>query len=246
VSEIRESSDEPGEQAGRRALRPLGHVLTRLRPPPDHLVVGVDDVQHAADVELANARAARADAVWLVRQAAALCVVAVQTHDLGTRALAAAARHSADATVDELTGALRRNGGFVALAGEIDRSRRDGASLVLGFLDVDGLKAVNDTDGHAAGDALLVAVVDALRASLRSYDVVVRYGGDEFLFSLSGADEEAAAQRLKTMRTLLGHRMSGRSVSAGFATLRPDDDLDALIRRADLDLYTRRSAERGR
>jgi diguanylate cyclase (GGDEF)-like protein len=157
------------------------------------------------------------------------------------RSLRQAARARADARVDELTGALRRSAGFSALASEIDRARRDQTSLVVGFLDVDGLKSVNDNFGHHAGDSLLIAVLGALRASLRSYDVIVRFGGDEFVYSLAGADLEAADARFRTMRTLLEHAAPGRTVSAGFAELCDGDDLDALVRRADVDLYARRS-----
>jgi predicted signal transduction protein with EAL and GGDEF domain len=93
----------------------------------------------------------------------------------------AAARERALADYDELSGALRRGAGLLALQHEIDRCPSTGEPLVLGFLDVDGLKSVNDTQGHAAGDSLLRHVVGSLRASLRSYDIVVRFGGGRVL-----------------------------------------------------------------
>ena len=65
------------------------------------------------------------------------------------------------------------------MARELGRARRTGATLAVAFGDVDGLKRINDTQGHLAGDALLRLVGETLRANLRPYDVIVRYGGDE-------------------------------------------------------------------
>lgn len=213
-------------------------------PTPAERVIGLADVRRGAQIDLAAAVAIRKEAVKVFREAAALCAVAVASNARAARTLRQAARARADARVDELTGALRRSSGYAALAAEIDRARRDAAPFVIGFLDVDGLKVVNDSFGHAAGDELLTSVLAALRASLRSYDVIVRYGGDEFVYSLAGADLEAATSRFHTMRTLLEHAAPGRTVSAGFAELASDDDLDSLIRRADADLYVRRAAAR--
>ena len=85
------------------------------------------------------------------------------------------------AHLDSLTGALSRNLGRVTLQHEIERSRRSGEPWALAFIDVDGLKELNDREGHAAGDVLLQTVVLALKDELRSYDPIVRLGGDEFL-----------------------------------------------------------------
>jgi len=145
------------------------------------------------------------------------------------------------AGTDELTGALRRRAGFLALQHEIDRCRREDLSLIVAFVDVDAMKKVNDTRGHQAGDELLRDVVKHLQASLRSYDVLMRFGGDEFLYSLAGAELNEAADRFDKMSASLG-RARGDSVSAGFAQLGPGDTLYALIGRADADLYERRKA----
>ena len=204
-----------------------------------------DTLRRAQQIDLTAARNARTDAVWLLRQATALCLAAAESYQAAVATLQRAARAADDAALDDLTGAYRRHPGFTALGHEVERARRERTALVVGFLDVDGLKRVNDNRGHDAGDALLTAVVTSLRASLRSYDVVVRYGGDEFVFSIGDADLAAAEKRLRTMRVLLGERMPGHSVSAGFAELREDDDLLSLVRRADDDLYARRAAVRG-
>jgi len=146
------------------------------------------------------------------------------------------------AGTDELTGALRRRAGFLALQHEIDRCRREDSNLIVAFVDVDAMKKVNDTRGHQAGDELLRDVVKHLQASLRSYDVLMRFGGDEFLYSFAGAELNEAADRFDKMRASLG-RARGDSVSAGFAQLGPGDTLYALIGRADADLYERRKAK---
>src|SRR5438132_6245992 len=86
------------------------------------------------------------------------------------------------AATDDLTGALRRGTGLAMLQRELDRARRvRGRGTIVAFIDVDGLKRLNDTDGHSAGDQLLRDVVAAIRERVRSYDLVIRYGGDEFV-----------------------------------------------------------------
>src|SRR6202011_6011047 len=83
------------------------------------------------------------------------------------------------AETDALTGTRTRAAGLAELDHEIDRARRTTSPLVVAYVDVVGLKAVNDTRGHAAGDELLQHVVRAIRGHLRSYDSIVRLGGDE-------------------------------------------------------------------
>jgi diguanylate cyclase (GGDEF)-like protein len=141
---------------------------------------------------------------------------------------------------DDVTGALERRPGLAALERELERCRRGDGRMVVGFIDVDGLKAVNDTQGHRAGDRLLHEVAAALKASLRPYDVVVRYGGDEFVYSLAGVTPEAAHGRFKHMATALSRATGGATVSVGLAEVRPHDTLSTVIARADADLYARR------
>ncbi len=156
-----------------------------------------------------------------------------------------AARDRAQAGVDVLTGALGRGRGLVDLQREIDRARRSDGRLVLAFVDVDGLKAINDVQGHAAGDQLLRDVALALRTELRSYDLVVRYGGDEFFCTLSGSDIEGARRRFDEVARDLTERSPEASVSVGLAALADPDTLDELIGRADAALYAgRRGAPR--
>jgi diguanylate cyclase (GGDEF)-like protein len=142
-----------------------------------------------------------------------------------------------DAQVDQLTGAFGRKLGLVMLARDIDRARRDGVDFVLAYVDVDGLKSVNDARGHAAGDALLHDVVAAIGRHLRSYDGIARVGGDEFLCSLAGCTPEIARRRFHTVREMLRQFHPAASFSVGFAALGPNDTLEELQQRADKDLY---------
>lgn len=151
-------------------------------------------------------------------------------------------RLSGQVTVDELTGALRRGAGLAALQREMDRTRRlPGKGLVVVFADVDGLKAVNDRDGHAAGDERLRETVAAMRERLRSYDLLVRYGGDEFLCVLT---DTGIAEAERTAASLREHveRRTGGTISVGLAELTTGDSVDALVERADASLYAGRRA----
>jgi diguanylate cyclase (GGDEF)-like protein len=146
------------------------------------------------------------------------------------------------AHVDELTGAYRRGSGFLELEREMLRVARDRTPLTVAFVDVDHLKRVNDSRGHAAGDVLLQQVADVLRAKLRPYDVVIRYGGDEFVAVLSGLGAEAAAARLASINTVLRAMSSDASMSVGLAEMRPGESAAELVRRADEALYRSRDA----
>jgi len=150
-------------------------------------------------------------------------------------------------TRDELTGVLNRQAGFAALGRDLDRCRRAGERFVLGYLDVDGLKEVNRAEGPRGGDELLRKVTAALTATLRSYDVIMRLGGDEFLFSLPGADMATADLRANEFGVILAEEAPGRSASVGFAELRGNDTLDEIISRAEVELVkNQRSRVRSR
>lgn len=154
----------------------------------------------------------------------------------------ASARDRADASIDDLTGVYLRGAGSVELERDIARARRSQLPLVLAFVDVDRLKATNDSHGHAAGDRLLLEVAKTLRATLRPYDLIIRYGGDEFLCAISTIDLTEATIRLGLVNAALAAGPEHGSVSIGLAQLRPDESTEALIARADAALY----ADRGR
>ena len=156
------------------------------------------------------------------------------------RAQAAADRAASE--VDELTGVRRRGAGLAQLQREMARSRRGPEHLVVAFVDVDGLKRMNDTQGHLAGDRLLVAVADSLRANLRSYDLIMRFGGDEFVCVLPQADLSDVQRRFEEVSRHLASSVPPASVTVGFARLRDEDSAESIIHRADQDLLARRRA----
>ncbi len=155
---------------------------------------------------------------------------------------------------DPLTGLPNR-----ALFRELTRSavasaQRDGGRLALLFIDLDRFKAVNDTWGHAAGDALLVAVAQRLRGAVRAADVVCRHSGDEFTILLRDASDwsEVAATADRLLKELerlvpLSTGNVGVSASIGVA-LFPDDaeDHETLVRHADTAMYAAKNLGRAR
>jgi len=140
------------------------------------------------------------------------------------------------AETDQLTGARMRAAGLADIDGEIDRAHRARGQLVAIYVDVVGLKLVNDTHGHAAGDALLRRVVREIRDHLRSYDVIVRLGGDEFLCAMPGATIHDARQRFGTIQAALAADPDPSQIKSGFAELRYQDRTAELIARADAEL----------
>jgi diguanylate cyclase (GGDEF)-like protein len=145
------------------------------------------------------------------------------------------------AQLDDLTGFYRRGPGRAILQQEIDRSQRSDGRLVLAYIDVDGLKQVNDERGHLAGDQLLKDVAGAMRSRLRSYDPVVRLGGDEFVCMVSETDLETARDIFKNIQKALAARQKSASMSVGLAALRADDSLETLMARGDAALLRTRA-----
>ena len=154
-------------------------------------------------------------------------------------------RLAAEAAVDDLTGALRRGAGLDAMRREIARYRRiDGKGIAVVFIDVDGLKTVNDTEGHAAGDTLLRQVVEAIRERLRAYDIVIRWGGDEFVCMLSNTTEDEARRTVADIEDQVRAHSGGRTVSTGLAMLLGEESVEALVAIADAALYEGRTRVR--
>lgn len=201
------------EQALAESDAPLAEKLERLR------------IQAAADRARAAADRARAaeDRIVAARE----------------RAVLEAALHNA--YVDELTGALRRKLGMLALGHEVDRARRGDGRLVCAFVDVDDLKHVNDRDGHAAGDRVLKALVSIMRTNLRSFDPIVRYGGDEFVCGLGAAEVSDVERRFELINRSLRSAV-GAGISVGIASLAEDETLDDVLARADAALLATKQA----
>ncbi|MES1939404.1 diguanylate cyclase [Salinisphaera sp. T5B8] len=158
------------------------------------------------------------------------------------------------ARTDPLTGASNRRAYAGAAEREIRTARLAGHALSFVMLDLDHFKQVNDTYGHAAGDAALVITADRCRQVLREGDVFGRLGGEEFLFILPNTDIDEAERIAQTLRRGIAERdfiSDGQhfSITATLAvtTLRAgDEDLDAVLRRADAMLYEGKDAGRDR
>jgi diguanylate cyclase (GGDEF)-like protein len=150
-------------------------------------------------------------------------------------------KERAASSIDGLTGAYRREAGILELERAIDKAQRMKEALVLAFIDVNALKDRNDARGHAAGDQLLRRTVEILRAHLRSYDLVARYGGDEFV-CLVDLDRSQAAKRFEEVNVDLTE-LEDSSISVGLAEMRAEDSLEDLIARADRDLYKQRGEQ---
>lgn len=145
------------------------------------------------------------------------------------------------ALTDSLTGLANRRAYEERIEEELLRAQRMGRSLALLLLDVDHLKQMNDTFGHAAGDQLLRAVADVLRSRTRGIDLAARLGGDEFILLLPETDRAGAMVALeRLMEGIAEQRIHGRTIqiSAGVAVY-PDDGRteEALRKHADDDLY---------
>lgn len=169
----------------------------------------------------------------------AVCVICAL---LGRGIRAAWDRERRFATTDYLTGLANARAFYDAAARELSRARRYGHAMAVGYLDLDGFKAVNDARGHAAGDELLRAVADTIRADLRASDVAARLGGDEFGVLLPQTDArsaQAVADKLhERVDAELARRGLAVTASIGMATApAPLESAERLIREADRLLY---------
>lgn len=146
------------------------------------------------------------------------------------------ARQLAIAETDALTGVRTRAAGLIDLDHELDRCRRNGGVLVVAYIDVVGLKAVNDSEGHAEGDALLQRVVALIQAHLRSYDLILRLGGDEFLCAMSNVMLSDARDRFRIIAAKLTASTDAGTIRTGLAELGAQDSAAELIARADAEM----------
>ena len=152
-------------------------------------------------------------------------------------------KHTYDmATKDSLTGLYNRQYLEDYAKQAFDRMRRHENILVLIFIDVDNFKYVNDTFGHEEGDRVLKEVSEVFQELFRKYDVVARYGGDEFVIFLEEKlyEEEALTDILEQMVERIETRLSQFKISASYgcaAAPNEADDLEALIELADERMY---------
>jgi diguanylate cyclase (GGDEF)-like protein len=203
-------------------------------------VTGAEIVLRAAE-QRRRAAEYRAHAAEHRSQAAADREAAARDREQGARdrqrALAdreALARALASTETDPLTEARTRTAGLSDLEHEVDRCRRTGSSLVVAYVDTVGLKRFNDREGHDAGDALLKRVVAAMRQHVRTYDLIIRLGGDEFLCAMSTVTLPEARSRFDAIGSSLAK--SSDAIRTGFAELTATETATELIARADAQL----------
>lgn len=157
------------------------------------------------------------------------------------------------ADFDELTGVLNRRGFMRELRRASSYSERYGVSVAVGLIDLDRFKHVNDTWGHGAGDAVLIATAGFLTDHVRASDVVARIGGDEFALILWHTDAERVDAKLASLMETLaatpvmwrGHGLPVRA-SAGATPLQPHQSVEDALELADRLLYAAKAESRTR
>ncbi len=150
---------------------------------------------------------------------------------------------------DSLCDLPNRRGFMRVLERTIDRVKRYEEQAAILFVDLDGLKMINDSSGHGAGDEALIEVSKMLVGGVRKSDLVARIGGDEFAILLIHSDEESAvetASRLVDMIADCDFRHDGEllplSVAIGVGMIHPEDTPEQAIARADAEMYRRKAA----
>ena len=153
------------------------------------------------------------------------------------------------ANMDTLVPVANRRGLIVQLDMMIARFERHGTPAALLFVDVDGLKALNDSFGHAAGDAALIHLTETMISSVRQTDMVARIGGDEFAILLDHADEQSAcetAARLADQVADCEFCFEGTclplSIAIGFTHIELGDSPESVMDRADEAMYRHKDA----
>jgi len=157
------------------------------------------------------------------------------------------------ARTDPLTGLINRRAFLEELPRHIDRLEREQLPGTLVFADLDNFKAVNDELGHEMGDLVLCRAAELLRGTVRPTDLVARLGGDEFAVWMNGADHLTAAERAETLRVqgpralaeVIGDDTPALGFSIGIATRHSGEEVESMIRRADLAMYQVKRDGRG-
>jgi diguanylate cyclase (GGDEF)-like protein len=176
-------------------------------------------------------------------------IIALQQHLLETQAAL-----KFEAAHDRLTGLANRGSILDQLDRDLSRSRREKGALSVILADLDHFKRINDEYGHAAGDKVLREVGSRMRTVLRVYDTVGRYGGEEFLMVLPGADLEGALEAGERVRAAIrstpihdqGREMWASASFGAASTSTFGFNADALIRGADDALYKAKAQGRDR
>jgi diguanylate cyclase (GGDEF)-like protein len=172
-------------------------------------------------------------------------------YDRGFKLKAANERIEELAELDELTGSFNRRCIMRMLDDEIARANRTGSPCSIALIDLDWFKRINDAYGHPTGDEVLRTFAITVFANIRNIDKFGRYGGEEFLLVLPDTTNQAATRMLDRLRSIIADLDWSAfspgmqvTISAGIATLRPDESDDAFLARADGGLYTAKALGR--
>lgn len=149
----------------------------------------------------------------------------------------------AASSTDPLTGIGNRRAMEESLLAEMHRATRFNHELAIAMVDIDFFKKFNDTQGHQAGDRLLVRAAKQWRKSLRTTDTIFRYGGEEFLVVLPGASAVTAIRAMERLRLSTPQQ---QTASVGVAAWDGDETAVELIQRADQALYQAKQSGRNR
>ena len=159
------------------------------------------------------------------------------------------------ATKDSLTRIWNRSSILENLRGELARSERESRPVGVIMVDLDHFKVINDTFGHFAGDVVLQEAAERMRHSIRNYDVIGRYGGEEFLILMPGCDEKSTFAQAERLRTYLADEQiqlpsMGVTLTASFGCTSAlpgrHPTAEMLVRRADEALYLAKRLGRNR
>ncbi|GAB6190097.1 hypothetical protein JCM30566_18400 [Marinitoga arctica] len=142
---------------------------------------------------------------------------------------------------DSLTNIFNRRAGFYFIEKLLLLSKRENAPIIIGFIDVDNLKTINDKFGHAAGDKALQIIANVIRKNIRNSDIVARYGGDEFIIALYNCtlnDTKRIEEKiLSDLMQISEKEKINYSVSFGFIEYTHSETLDSIISKADKLMY---------
>ena len=223
----------------------LEGVVTRFTPRQVLVVPVVYEGQALGAVVIATDAMFGKDAMWLVRQfqqGMGLALNNAVTH----------ARLQRIAAIDPLTGVLNRRFGMRRLHEEFQGAMRQGTQLGVVMFDIDHFKNVNDTYGHLAGDRVLAETARRAQCALRETDVLLRYGGEEFVVIVPGAGEAALIKVGERVRLAVaaapvcdGGQEIPVTVSVGIGQMQGRDDKEeTILKRADEALYAAKEGGR--
>jgi diguanylate cyclase (GGDEF)-like protein len=155
------------------------------------------------------------------------------------------------AVTDSLTGMINHEHVFTELKKALSQSQSDQVPLCIVMADIDHFKRVNDNYGHLAGDGVLKEVAKRIKGSLRGFDIVGRYGGEEFLLILHRAELATARMVAERIRSRIAatpidlpKEILDVTISMGVAMAKSDESVNSLVERADRALYN--AKENGR